>query len=312
MQGRISRFLRPMGLKKKKNIGKNMMETGNPASAHIDVASSYRIAQIINSQDRRAALAVKSQLKAIAKGIDMVEEAFANGGRLFYVGAGTSGRLGVLDATECPPTFGISPAKVQGILAGGKRALWRSVEGAEDDLEAGAGSIRKARVDGRDVVCGISASGKTPFVQGALMEARKRKARRLLISCHPTPAIAPWAELLIRPVVGPEVIAGSTRMKAGTATKMVLNMISTGAMIRRGKVYQNLMVDVKPLSRKLQQRGEGILMTLLGCSRLRAKNLLEKAKGRVKVAVVMGAQKCNTKEAARRIKEKKGFLREIL
>jgi N-acetylmuramic acid 6-phosphate etherase len=301
-----------MRLKKKKTVRKSVTEAGNPASGRIDAASSYRIAQIINSQDRRVATAVQSELKAIAKGIDMVGEAFANGGRLFYVGAGTSGRLGVLDAAECPPTFGISRAKVQGILAGGKRALWRSVEGAEDNLEAGAQSIRKARVDGRDVVCGISASGKTPFVRGALMEAKKRKARRLLISCHPIPAMAPWAELLIRPVVGPEVIAGSTRMKAGTATKMVLNMISTGAMIRLGKVYQNLMVDVKPLSRKLQLRAEGILMTLLGCSRLGAKNLLEKAKGRAKVAVVMGAQKCSAKEADRRLRGKKGFLREIL
>ena len=144
------------------------------------------------------------------------------------------------------------------------------------------------------------------------MEAKRRKARRVLISCHPAPEISPWAELVIRAVVGPEVIAGSTRMKAGTATKMVLNMISTGAMIRLGKVYQNLMVDVRPLSRKLQQRAEGIVMTLLGCSRPRAKNLLKKAKGRVKVAVVMGAQKCSAKEATRRLKEKKGFLREIL
>jgi N-acetylmuramic acid 6-phosphate etherase len=301
-----------MGLKKNEDSGKNVTESRNPASRHLDAASSYRIAQIINHADRRVALAVQSQLRVIARGIDMVGEALSHGGRLLYVGAGTSGRLGVLDAAECPPTFGVPGKMVQGIIAGGKRALWRSVEAAEDDSDAGARSIRRARVEGRDVVCGISASGKTPFVRGALMEAKKRKARRLLISCHPDPELSRWAELVIRPVVGPEVIAGSTRMKAGTATKMVLNMISTGAMIRLGKVHQNLMVDVKPLSGKLQQRAEGILMALLGCSRGGAKNLLQAAKGRIKVAVVMGAQKCSANEAVRRLGEKKGFLREIL
>jgi N-acetylmuramic acid 6-phosphate etherase len=301
-----------MKIKEKDADRKTLTEGRNPTSGQIDSVPSIEIARIINSADLRVAAAVRSQLKPIAKAIDLVEAAFAKGGRLFYIGAGTSGRLGVLDAVECPPTFGVSRKLVQGIIAGGRKALWRSVEGAEDDPRAGAEAMQAAGVSGRDVVCGISASGKAPFVRGALMEAKRRKARCVLISCHPVPEVAKWAELVIRPVVGPEVIAGSTRMKAGTATKMVLNMISTGAMIRRGKVYQNLMVDVKPASRKLRQRAEGILMTLLRCSRRRARSLLMKAQGRVKVAVVMGAHRCSAEEAARRVKEKKGFLKDIL
>jgi N-acetylmuramic acid 6-phosphate etherase len=266
----------------------------------------------MNREDEKVVRAVRGQLKAIAKAIEWGAESLSRGGRLFYVGAGTSGRLGVLDAAECPPTFSVSSNRVRGIIAGGRRALWRSEEGAEDDLSAGALSLRKARVTGRDVVCGISASGQTPFVHGALAEAKKRGARRILISCSPSPPSSPLAELVIIPVTGPEVIAGSTRLKAGTATKMVLNMISTGIMIRMGKVYGNLMVEVKPSSRKLIDRSERMVMEVLNCSRDKARALLRKADHRPKLAMVMGAKGINAREAKRVLREKKGFLGEIL
>jgi N-acetylmuramic acid 6-phosphate etherase len=242
----------------------------------------------------------------------LVKGVWAQGGRLFYVGAGSSGRLGFLDAVECPPTFGVSPRMIQGILAGGKRALWRSVEGAEDDLDAGAQKIRSFGIGRKDVVCGISASGKTPFVWGALKEARKRKAGIVLITCQGYPPMAPLADIMIQPVVGPEVIAGSTRMKAGTATKMVLNMISTGAMIRLGKVYRNLMVDVRPSSTKLKERALGIIMSVLGCDRKRAQRLLTASRGRAKVALAMGAKNISRKEAEKWLAANQGFLEKTL
>ncbi|MDI6754386.1 MAG: N-acetylmuramic acid 6-phosphate etherase [Thermodesulfobacteriota bacterium] len=296
--------------RKKRDIGPT--EKDNPNSAKIDSLSALKIAKIINREDQKIALIIRSQLKSIARAIEIVQEALAQGGRLFYVGAGTSGRLGVLDAAECPPTFSVSPADIQGIIAGGKRALWRSVERAEDDFQAGVQAIRRARVRAKDVVCGISASGKTTFVQAALTEAKKKRARCIFITCHPSPKITPWMDVVINPVVGPEVIAGSTRMKAGTATKMVLNMISTGAMVRLGKVYGNLMVDVKPVSAKLKDRAERIITSVLSCSRYRAKKLLQASKNRPKVAIVMGAKGLSAGEAERLLKEKKGFLREAL
>lgn len=287
-------------------------EESLPSAGHIDLAPALKIARIINRQDQKVALAVRSQLKSIAQAIELAHEALSQGGRLFYVGAGSSGRLGFLDAVECPPTFGVSPEMVQGIIAGGKKALWRSVEGEEDDRRAGARAVRQAAVQSQDIVCGISASGKTPFVRGALAEAKKRKARCILISCHPSPEIAPLAGVVINPVVGPEVIAGSTRMKAGTATKMILNMISTGVMTRLGMVYGNLMVNVRPASAKLRERAERIIMSVLGCSRNRARRLLRSSKDRVKVAIVMGAKGCKVKEAERLLREKRGILGEVL
>jgi N-acetylmuramic acid 6-phosphate etherase len=296
--------------KKKDSI--SLTEKPNRSSRRIDNATPFEITRIMNREDERVARAVRTQLKPIARAIESGAEALSRGGRLFYVGAGTSGRLGVLDAAECPPTFGVSPKMVQGIIAVGKRALWRSVEAAEDNLSAGARAIRQARVNDRDVVCGISASGKTPFVRGALGEAEKRGALRLLVVCNPSPEIGPLAGVVIQILVGPEMIAGSTRLKAGTATKMVLNMLSTGIMIRLGKVYGNLMVDVKPSSRKLKDRAERILMTVLNCPRDRARVLLRQSKNHPKAAIVMGAKGCSRKEAERLLEEKKGFLGEIL
>jgi len=287
-------------------------EESNPLSLAVDSVSSLRIAEIINREDQKIALAVRKQLRPIARAIEITQKALSRGGRLFYVGAGSSGRLGFLDAVECPPTFGVSPKMVQGIIAGGKRALWHSVEGAEDDRGAGARAVRQAGVRAGDVVCGISASGKTPFIRGALAEAGRKKARCILISCHPLPEVGPLAEVVIAPAIGPEIIAGSTRMKAGTATKMVLNMISTGAMTRLGKVYGNLMVDVRPASAKLRERALGIIMSVLGCSRYRAQRLLRASKNRVKVAIVMGAKSCSDREAEQWLRENQGFLRKVL
>jgi N-acetylmuramic acid 6-phosphate etherase len=295
---------------KKKSI--SLTEKPNRSSRCIDNATPLEIARIMNREDERAARAVRTQLRPIAKAIALGAEALSRGGRLFYAGAGTSGRLGVLDAAECPPTFSVSPKMVRGIIAGGKRALWRSVEEAEDSPSAGARAIRQARVNDRDVVCGISASGKTPFVRGALGEAEKRGALRLLVACNPSPEIGPLAGVVIQLLVGPEIIAGSTRLKAGTATKMVLNMLSTGIMIRLGKVYGNLMVDVKPSSRKLKDRAERILMTVLNCPRDRARVFLRHSKNHPKAAIVMGAKGCSRKEAERLLEEKKGILGEIL
>jgi N-acetylmuramic acid 6-phosphate etherase len=298
--------------RKKRGTEPGPTERRHPLSRHIDSASPLQIARIMNREDCRVALAVRGQLRNIARAIEMGSDALSRGGRFFYVGAGTSGRLGVLDAVECPPTFNVSRELFQGILAGGRKTLWRSVEGAEDDLAAGARAVRKAGVGAGDVVCGISASGKTRFVLGALEEARKREARCLLVSCHPSPLIAPLADVSIRPVVGPEVIAGSTRLKAGTATKMVLNMVSTGIMIRLGKVYGNLMVDVKPLSLKLRDRAVRIIRAVLNCSRPRAQELLRLSGDQTKVAIVMGRKELGRREAMRLLEEERGFLGKIL
>ncbi|NWF55250.1 MAG: N-acetylmuramic acid 6-phosphate etherase [Syntrophaceae bacterium] len=299
-------------MKRKKRSSLLLTEKPNPLSRCIDSASSLEIVRIMNREDKKIAGAVYRQRIPIAKAIDLGVEALTGGGRLFYVGAGTSGRLGVLDAAECPPTFGVPPSLVQGIIAGGKRALWRSAEGAEDDPLAGALALRQAGIGRRDVVCGISASGQTPFVKGALAEAKKCGAHRILIACTPHPKISPLAEVVIQPNPGPEVIAGSTRLKAGTATKMVLNMISTGIMIRTGRVYKNLMVDGKGSSRKLADRAERIIMDVLRCSRGKARALLREAGHRPKVAMIMGARGISAQEAQHALEEKKGFLGEVL
>ncbi len=299
-------------MKKKKKTSTSLTEKANPLSGRIDSASPLEIVRIMNREDKKIARVVSAQRKPIAKAIDLGAEALSREGRLFYVGAGTSGRLGVLDAAECPPTFGVSPNRVRGIIAGGKKALWRSAEGAEDDLSSGVLAIRQARVTRRDIVCGISASGRTPFVQGALAEAKKRGARRILIACTPVPYLSSLADVVIKPNTGPEIIAGSTRLKAGTATKMVLNMISTGIMIRVGKVYGNLMVEVKGSSRKLRARAERMVMQVLHCSHGKARALLRKADHQPKLAMVMGAKGINAREAKRVLREKKGFLGEVL
>jgi N-acetylmuramic acid 6-phosphate etherase len=262
-------------------------ELRNRASENIDRLSTQQIVDLINSEDALVPTAVARQSKQIAAAIDIIVARFKEGGRLFYVGAGTSGRLGVLDASECPPTFGIPPSLVQGVIAGGRRALVRSAEGAEDYPEDGAAAIKKKRVRAKDVVVGLAACGMTPFVLGALKQARRIGAATIFITCAPETVEQIPAEIIINPVVGPEVVTGSTRMKAGTATKLVLNTLTTGAMIRLGKVYGNLMVDLKATNEKLRDRSLRILMELTDLSRRQAQTLLRRADGQLKAAVVM-------------------------
>jgi len=274
-------------------------EKRNPASANIDRLSTLEIADLINREDRTVPQAVGSQRKKIAAAIDVIVAQLRAGGRLFYVGAGTSGRLGVLDASECPPTFGVKPSMVQGIIAGGKRALVRSIEGAEDDPADGARAIDRKHVGARDVVIGLAACGMTPFVRGALQRARRLGARTICVTCAPEAVGFIPAEIVINPVVGPEVVTGSTRMKAGTATKLVLNTLTTAAMVRLGKVYGNLMVDLRAVNNKLRDRSVRIVMELTGLSRAKATALLKRADGQLKPAVVMHFRKVDLHGAIR-------------
>jgi N-acetylmuramic acid 6-phosphate etherase len=262
-------------------------EKRNPKSASVDTLSTQEIVDLIGTEDMVVPQAVATQRKEIAAAVDMIVERFRAGGRLFYVGAGTSGRLGVLDASECPPTFGVSPSLVQGIIAGGRRALVRSIEGAEDHPEDGAAAIDARRVGAKDVVVGLAACGMTPFVHGALQRARRIGAGTIFVTCAPEAVGSIPAEIVINPVVGPEVITGSTRMKAGTATKLVLNTLTTTAMIRLGKVYGNLMVDLRAVNNKLRDRSVRIVADVTGLSKPRARTLLARAEGRVKAALVM-------------------------
>ena len=274
-------------------------EKRNRRSENIDRLSTLQIVKLINSEDMLVAPAVGKESKKIAAAVDMIVEHFKNNGRLFYVGAGTSGRLGVLDASECPPTFGVSPRLVQGIIAGGKRALVRAIEGAEDKANDGVEAINKHKISAKDVVVGIAACGMTPFVQAALKQAAKKGAGTIFITCSPQAVKYVPAEIIINPVVGPEVITGSTRMKAGTATKLVLNLLTTTAMIKMGKVYGNLMVDLKATNNKLRDRSLRIVSQMTGLSRAKAANLLKDAKGKVKAAIVMHFRNVDLQGAVR-------------
>jgi len=262
-------------------------EKRNHKSQNIDRLATEKIVRLINAEDRRVAPAVRRESRRIAAAIDLIVERMRKKGRLFYVGAGTSGRLGVLDASECPPTFGTPPALVQGIIAGGRKALVRAVEGAEDSQENGGKAIDRKKIKPADVVVGIAACGLTPFVLGALNRAAERKAATIFITCAPENVKKVSADLIINPVVGPEVITGSTRMKAGTATKLVLNTLTTGTMIKLGKVYGNLMVDLRATNRKLQDRSVRIVRELTGLRQPAAEKLLARAGGKVKAAIVM-------------------------
>jgi len=288
-------------------------ERRNPASARIDVASPLEIADLMHEADRSVPLAVAAEREAIAQAIELAERAIRAGGRLVYVGAGTSGRLGVLDAAECPPTFGIPPEMVIGIIAGGYPALVRSQEGAEDDVGAAIAAIDTHEVGASDFVIGIAASGTTPFVRAALGRAQALGALTGLVSCSPPPPVLrETCDVVIVPVVGPELITGSTRLKAGTATKLVLNAISTGAMLRLGKVYGNLMVDLQATSAKLRDRGERIVMEVCGTDRETARDAIARARGSVKVAIVMVQRGVGWEEAVQLIEAGHGFLRHAI
>lgn len=295
-----------------KPLDPRLTEQRNPRSTRIDQLPTTAIVDLINAEDRMVPAAVCEERQQIARAVDLVVECLRQGGRLIYVGAGSSGRLGVLDASEMPPTYGTDPDMVQGIIAGGFEALVRSQEGAEDHAEDGAAAIDGKNVDQRDFVLGIAASGTTPFVHGALKRARERGARTGFLLCtYPSEELIAAHDVVIAPLVGPEVITGSTRMKAGTATKLVLNTISTAAMVKTGKVYGNLMVDLHVTAQKLQDRGERILMETLGVTRKQASRLLDESGGHVKTAIVMSRLSLGAKEARRRLDEAGGSIAEV-
>ena len=275
-----------------------LTEQRNAKTQRIDVASTLEIVELINAEDATVAPAVRAVRAELARAIDLVVAALQRGGRLIYVGAGTSGRLGVLDASECPPTFGTPPEMVVGVIAGGYGALVKSSEGAEDDVNAGMAAMDQARIAPHDFVLGIAASGTTPFVRAALSRAQTIGATTGLVSCSdPPPVLVETCDVLILPKVGPEALTGSTRMKAGTATKLVLNTISTAAMIRLGRAYGNLMVDLMAVSDKLRDRGERIVMECGAVDRAAARAAIAAAGGSVKVAIVMVRQGVGKAEA---------------
>lgn len=288
-------------------------ERRNPRTANIDLASPREIVDILQREDATVPAAVATQADAIARAVAMTEETFRRGGRLFYVGAGTSGRLGVLDASECPPTFGVSPEMVQGIIAGGTPALTRAQEGAEDHPENGAREIDAFGVTENDFVIGIAASGTTPFVHGAVRRARELGAKTGIVACSPPPAaLLEVCDVAIIAIVGPEVVTGSTRMKAGTATKLVLNTITTGAMIRIGKTYGNLMVDLRATNAKLADRSERIVMEVCGGDREAAREAIDAAGGSVKTAITMRLLGVGRDEAERRLADAGGVIRRVV
>lgn len=289
-----------------------LTEQRNPASTGIDRLDPLGIVDLINGEDRKIADAVGAERESIARAMAFVEEAFRAGGRLVYVGAGTSGRLGVLDAAEMPPTYGTDPSMVRGVIAGGYEALVRAQEGAEDHPAGGAAAMDELGVGPDDFVLGIATSGSTPYVHGAVDRAKARGARVGFLLCTPPSAeLIDKVDVVIAPLVGPEVITGSTRMKAGTATKLVLNTITTGAMVRLGKVYGNLMVDLQVTCEKLQDRGERILQELLDVDRDAARELLDRADGHVKTALVMGRLSIDASAARRRLEEADGVIASI-
>jgi N-acetylmuramic acid 6-phosphate etherase len=288
-------------------------ERRNPRTQEIDLAEAAGIVDLMLAEDREVPNAVATQRERIAEAIASVEAVFRGGGRLFYVGAGTSGRLGVLDASECPPTFGTDPAMVQGIIAGGVAALTSAQEGAEDDLEQPRRDLAARGVRSGDIVIGIAASGTTPYVRVALEHARSIGARTALVACSPPPPdMLAAADIPIVAVTGPEVVTGSTRLKAGTATKLILNMITTGAMIRLGKTYGNLMVDLRATNAKLADRSERIVAEVSGLSLDASRALLERAGGRVKLAIVMHALDVDAGEAQRRLDAGGGVIRRVV
>lgn len=287
-------------------------EARNPRSTDLDRMEARAVLELINAEDHRVAEAVAGEIEHIERAVELVVAAFRTGGRLIYVGAGTSGRLGVLDAAECPPTFGSHPEMVQGIIAGGEGALVRAVEGAEDDAEDGARAVRDRQVGPRDVVVGIAASRRTPFVLRAVAEARARGARTVYLTMNPRESLDFEVDVAICPVVGPEVVMGSTRMKSGLAQKMVLTMLTTTAFVRLGKTYENMMVDLMATSAKLRERAKRVVMTVTGVDYERAAAVLAEAGGSVKTALVMIRAGVDAAEAGRLLHQADGFVRRAI
>jgi N-acetylmuramic acid 6-phosphate etherase len=293
-------------------LNKLTTEQRNPASENIDSLSALEIVRLINAEDMKVAAAVSKEAEAIAKAVDTIADRMRRGGRLVYVGAGTSGRLGVLDASECPPTFSTPPELVVGLIAGGPTALTRAVEGAEDYPEYGENDLRAIDFSDTDVLVGIATSGRTPYVIGGLKYAGRIGAFTVGLSCNDQSALADECELNITPIVGPEVISGSTRMKAGTATKMVLNMLTTGAMVRLGKTYGNLMVDLRATNIKLTLRSRRIVAMLTGVSEAEAEELLKRCDGELKTAIIAQRRSVSPEEARRLLTEAEGHLRRAM
>ena len=287
-------------------------EQQNPDTADIDLADEHEIAKMINREDETVAREVGNKTEIIARAIKLVYTHLTKGGRLIYVGAGTSGRLGILDAAECPPTFGTPPHLISGIIAGGKEAVFEAQEGAEDSEQKGAEALKKKDITSQDVVCGLAASGRTPFVLGALKEANRQNCNTIFICTVPQNQISLDADIIIDIPVGPEVIMGSTRMKSATAQKMVLNMITTGAMIKQGKVFGNVMVDLQATNQKLEERCKRIIMMFTELSYENARELLDKAQGHVKTALVMYFTSTDRNEAQSLLEDHNGFIRQVL
>lgn len=284
-------------------------EARNPDTLQIDLMSSGEIVAAMNAEDAKVAEAVRQVLPQVAAAVDCIVEAFKAGGRLIYMGAGTSGRLGVLDASECPPTFGVPEDMVVGLIAGGDRALRHPIEGAEDSREEGRNDLQRINVSARDVVVGIAVSGRTPYVIGGLDYAKSVGAVTAALSCNPDSAIANMADIAISPLVGPEALTGSTRLKSGTAQKLVLNMLTTASMIRIGKSYENLMVDLSVSNEKLAARATRILIEVADCTAEEAEAFLAASKNNVKLAILMALTGMSAAEGARALEEAGGFLR---
>jgi N-acetylmuramic acid 6-phosphate etherase len=287
-------------------------EHRNPASRNLDRLSAQAILRLMNRQDRKVAVLVGKQIPAIARAVDAIVRGIGAGGRLIYVGAGTSGRLAVLDAAECPPTFGVPATQVQALIAGGRRALTGAVEGAEDSAANGARDLRATRLTGKDVVVGIAASGTTPYVLGAMKYARKRRATTVALTSNRRSPMAKLAKIVIAPEVGPEVVTGSTRLKAGTSQKLVLNMLSTAAMVRLGHVYENLMIDVMLTNEKLRGRAKRILAEASGKDLSSAEHAMRQSGHNLRVALVMLRLGLDVAQARKRLTSAKGNLRRAL
>ncbi len=294
------------------DLAKLTTESRNPRTMNLDEMSPLQLVSVMNQEDLHVVSAVKAVLPQVATAVQWAKEALEAGGRLIYFGAGTSGRLGVLDAVECPPTFGVSSDVVVGLIAGGERAFVRAVEGAEDDPELCKKELLAINLKESDLTVGLAASGRTPYVIGGLRYAKEIGCRTVAIACNKDSAIGKEADLAIEPTPGPEVLTGSTRLKAGTAQKMILNMISTGSMVGIGKAYQNLMVDVQQTNNKLVVRAQNITMAATGCTRDEAAAALHEANGSAKVAIVMLLTKVSAKEAQNQLDAAQGHVRDAL
>lgn len=291
------------------DLTKLTTETRNKNTMNLDCMTPLEIATIMNQEDENAIRAVREVLPEVAKAIEWCTKALNDGGRIIYMGAGTSGRLGLLDSVECPPTFGVSPDMVIGLIAGGERAFIKAVEGAEDSTTLGEKDLKEIQLNNRDIVIGIAASGRTPYVVHGMKYAKSIGCKVVALVCNKGSEMAEIADLAIEPIPGPEVLSGSTRLKAGTVQKMVLNMISTGSMVGIGKVYQNLMVDVMQTNEKLVTRAENIVMEATGCLRETAAEMLKEAGGSVKLAIAMILFQCSRMEAEERLKRSHGHIR---